>query len=114
MKIELITQEIYNEIIEIQKINKGLTFQNVGYEYINKDLLNDSEKKALNRINEILKSHIIGFIKFNNFLYDKKGGLKIRFQYNYGEEDNSMYFIGVGYLLVNELLNGFNSNCVTN
>ena len=33
----------------------------------------------------------------------------IRFNYNWGAEDNTMSFTGVGYVLLEELLTGFNN-----
>lgn len=106
MKIELITQELYDEILEIQKNVPYLTFQNVGYQYIKKPLPDDAQV-ANDRINEILKDHILGFKYFNNFCHNKDGDLKLRFQYNYGAENNSSSFSGVGYIKLTELLNGF-------
>lgn len=113
MKINLVNKTTYLELKNIFEQNKGLTFQNNGYEYISINDLSEDDKKAYNRVNEILTNQIIGFSKFNNFRVTKKGDVQIRFQYNYGADDDTMYFIGVGYLLLDELLKGFSSNCVT-
>ena len=109
MKIELITKQQYSVIMEIQKSNKKLTFENVGYDYVDKSKFEESDKEAFDKITAILKEHITGFSEFNNFCTTKNGEISIRMQYNYGAEDNSMYFNGVGYILVKELLNGFNN-----
>lgn len=103
MEIKLIDNVIYNELLEIQKNYPVLTFQNKGYEYINISLFNDEEKEKYNRVHEILKNHIVDFVKFNNFLFPEKSDkVKIRCQYKYNES-----FTGVGYLFLDELLNGF-------
>lgn len=105
MEIKLIDDAIYNELLEIQKNYPILTFQNEGYEYIKKSLFNDEEKEKYNRINEILKNHIEDFVIFNNFLFPKKSDrVIVRFQYKWSE-----IFTGVGYLFLDELLNGFDN-----
>ena len=111
MKIQLLNKSNYLELKNIFEKNKGLTFQNNGYEYINIQNLSNEDKESFYRVNQILKNHIVGFYRFNNFRLTKNKNIQIRFQYNYGEEDNTMYFVGVGYILLDELLNGFNSNC---
>ena len=105
MTIELISQSQFDKIKEIKDKNPKLTFENKGYEYI-KDLSKE-DKKAVKEVEDILKNHILGFSKFNNFR-EKNNEIEIRLQYNYGAEDNSMSFIGVGYIMLNELKNGFN------
>lgn len=109
MTIELISQEQYDELLKIQKNHSALTFQNNGYEYIDKSKLSDEDKQALKTIETMLKKHIKGFEKFNNFRFDSQNRLKIRFQYDWSadEESRTIPFTGVGYLLVDELLNGF-------
>jgi hypothetical protein len=107
MKINLITIEQKNSIVEIYNSTPILTLQNKGYEYINKSKLFKDEWKQIETIESILKSAIIGFASFSNFRLDKNNELQIRLQYNYGTEDGDGSFIGVGYILVDELLNGF-------
>ena len=107
MRIELITSEEYNAIVEIQKNNPKLTFQNVGYQYIDKREFSEEDKKAFEDVTALLRSHVCGFSEFNNFRHSKDNELIIRLQYNYNH-DSEGCFIGVGYLLVTELLNGFN------
>lgn len=110
MTIDLITQEQYNILLNIQKNHKILTFQNKGYEYIDKSKLTESDKEAIKEIESILNSHIKGFYNFNNFLFSKDNELRIRFQYNWNYDNNIGSFKGVGYILLDELLNGFRDN----
>ncbi len=107
MRIELISEEQYNLLKTIQEKHNILTFQNDGYEYIDKSKFTQEDQKAFDEVTEILSKHIVGFREFNNFCHSKSGELRIRFQYNYGADDNSRSFTGVGYLLLDELLKGF-------
>ena len=106
MKIQLITPEQHETLVAIQKEFPTLTLQNKGYESINKDILTDQDKEKIKEIETILKASISGFSSFTNFRHDNNGELQIRFQYNY-DYDKKGYFIGVGYILADELLNGF-------
>jgi hypothetical protein len=112
MTITLITQEQYDRIMEIQKNYPLLTFQNEGYEYPDKSKWDENHWNAFNEMTEILSKHIKGFSKFNNFKISKKGFVMLRFQYNWtiDDENKSSYFIGVGYLSVDELLEGFDKS----
>ena len=109
MTIELITEEQYATLLQIHKEHSNLTLQKDGYEYINPSDLTESDKQALYVVTEMLKKHITGFQKFNNFKIDRNNRLVLRFQYNWTADDptNSHPFSGVGYLGVDELLNGF-------
>ena len=109
MKIELITPEQHETILNIYKSFPILTLENKGYEGINRSKLTEAEKEADKKINEILKNHIVGFSRFQNFkTNNKENNLTIRFQYDWSAEDkNSIPFIGVGYIKLDELLNGF-------
>jgi hypothetical protein len=108
MKINLLTKEQHSTLLEIYKNFPSLTLQNKGYEGIKRSDFTDEEKKADKEVNEILKKSITGFSRFQNFLLDKNNELQIRLQYNYNYEPNSgLPFIGVGYILLDELLNGF-------
>jgi len=109
MKIELISPEQYQTLRDIQANHPALTFQNRGYEYIKKSDLSKEDLKALDTITEILKKHVKGFSEFFNFKLDKDGAIKLRFDYNWGADEEGHYFIGVGYLPLDELLNGFKS-----
>jgi hypothetical protein len=107
MKIKLITKEQHEKILNIYKNHPSLIFQNNGYEYIDLNSLSNEDLKRIEELNNILKNHIVGFQKFNNFQTTIKKEVRLRFQYNYGAEDNTKSFIGVGYILLDELLNGF-------
>lgn len=108
MRIELLTQDQYDEILALYKAFPELTLENNGYEYINRREFTDEAKEADKKVSDILKANIYGFQSFSNFCHDKDGNIRIRIQYNWGAEDNSMPFTGVGYCLLTELLNGFN------
>jgi len=102
MEINLITKSEYNQLKVIQKQHPILTLQNIGYETIDKSKFLIADKDAFNKVTNILKKAIVGFIEFNNFKHNKKGELVLRFQYKW-----SWSFTGVGYLKLSELLNGF-------
>lgn len=111
MKIQLITPEEHSRLLEIYESNPTLTLQNKGYEYIGKNKLSDDDNAKIKEIEIILKKAIVGFSSFTNFRLSRSGEIQIRLQYDYGAEDNGPmphHFTGVGYLLVDELLNGFN------
>ena len=114
MKIELITREQYDTLVAIQEKYKILTFQNEGYQYVDKKKFTKEDWKAFDIVTAILRECITGFTEFNNFKIVKKTGeVKVRFQYNWSadwtEGDNPHYYIGVGYLLLTTLVEGFNS-----
>lgn len=109
MKIELITADQHATLQSIYESTPALFLQNKGFEGINKDALRECDKEKLNEVNTILKSSITGFRCFQNFRLTKSKDIQIRFQYNYGAEDNTTPFTGVGYILLDELLNGFES-----
>lgn len=108
MKIELISKEQFDRIVEIQEKHPLLTYQQKGYDYPDKSKWSEEDLSAYNEVTEILRKHIVGFDSFTNFNFNEKTGIRIRLQYNYGAEDNTMSFTGVGYLYLRELLNGFN------
>lgn len=104
MTIYLLNQEEYNALLSIQEKHPRLTFQNVGFQYINPNTLNEGDKEALKQVSDMLNKHVEGFVKFNNFLKNKAGELVLRFQYQW-----SRSFTGVGYITLRELLNGFDN-----
>lgn len=108
MKIQLLNPEQHAEILSIYQAFPELTLENKGYEGIYRAGLSSEAKEADKRVNFILKDHIIGFSEFQNFCHTKDGEIRLRLQYNWGAEDDSMPFTGVGYILLTELLNGFN------
>lgn len=109
MTITLITEDTYNTLVNLQKKHPVLTFQNVGYEYINKSKLNPEDLEVIASISVILSEAVKGFRKFFNFRLSKEGEIEIRFDYNWSAdaEDHSLPFTGVGYLYLDELLTGF-------
>lgn len=109
MRITLIKKRVYNKLLKYYKDFPALTLQNKGYENINRNKFTEKEKKADKEIIDILKTSIVGFRRFQNFKLDKNNNIVLRFQYNYDYEKSvSAGFTGVGYILLNELLNGFN------
>lgn len=108
MKINLITKKQHETILNIFKTYPIFTLQNKGYEGVNRNLFTDEENEKDKKVNDILKSAIFGFRRFQNFRLDKNNELQIRFQYNYNyNPSDGIPFIGVGYILADELLNGF-------
>jgi hypothetical protein len=81
MKIELISEADYNLILKICTEHPVLTFQNIGYEYIDKSKFSESDQEAFDKVTEILKKHIVGFVEFNNFLYSIDNKLRLRVTY---------------------------------
>lgn len=119
MTIELIEQAEYQKLLDIQKSNPKLTFQNDGYQYIGRNTLEEDDKNKLSEAEEVLRKVIKGFKEFNNFkLSEKTEEIRIRFRYDYMADwkaDNEFSrkpspFTGVGYLYLDELLNGFRNN----
>lgn len=102
MKIELITPETYEELKGIFEKHPELTLQNNGYEYLNKSKFTPEVKEAYDTVSDILRNHVDGFSKFHNFRLSKKGRIQLRFDYRW-----DAHFTGVGYILLDELINGF-------
>lgn len=107
MKITLLTKEQHDEILSIYEVFPELTLQNKGYEYIDKSKLPNEAKDAFKAVENILKANIVGFSSFTNFKVNKDGEIQLRFDYNYNYGNNERPFTGVGYILLSELLNGF-------
>ncbi|WP_428743170.1 hypothetical protein [Tenacibaculum sp.] len=112
MTIELISKETYNILRALQRNFPVLTFNNNGYECLNKSKFTGQEENAFKLVSSILKKHIKGFSEFNNFKLRKSGEIVLRFQYNWNADDRRRngYFIGVGYLKLIELYRGFEKN----
>lgn len=87
---------MYNKLISIQKEYPELTFQNEGYEYLSKEIIN-KHKEQIEEISNILKTTISGFVEFNNFKIYKNGDIMIRVQYHWDK-----MFVGVGYFNIEE------------
>lgn len=108
MKINLISVEDYKILEALQKQFKKLTFQNEGFEGLDRSKFTPEEKEADAQINAILKKSIHGFSRFQNFkLQPKTQEVRLRFQYNYNYDGDGLPFTGVGYIFLDELKNGF-------
>jgi hypothetical protein len=110
MRIKLITPEEHAELIRIQAEHPNLTYQAKGYDTPDRSKWSEEYFVAHKNVSDILSKSVVGFHSFTNFTVRKCGGMGIRFQYNYGAEYNTMPFTGVGYLLIDELLNGFTND----
>ena len=53
-------------VLNIYKECPELTFNNIGYQYISKEI-QDKYTKEIKTIDTILKKYIEGFVEFNNF-----------------------------------------------
>ena len=105
MTIKLLTPELHAELKDIHARYPALTFKNEGYQYISPEV-REAHKVPIDRISEILKEHVRGFVKFFNFR-DETGEIVLRFDYDWGAGQNAVHFVGVGYAKLDELLNGF-------
>lgn len=92
------------KLLQIIKDYPELTFDNDGYQYIDKDIL-EKHKDVIKLINMILSKYIGGFSKFNNFKPRKDGTLAVRCQYNWNFNSNENSFIGVGYFNIDDIFN---------
>lgn len=101
MTIELITKREYNKLLHRQQKYAKLTFNNVGYQYVDKSKFFEEDTKAFNEVTEILRKSIKGFVEFNNFLI-VNDIIRVRFQYHYDAS-----FTEVRYLELEELYKGF-------
>ena len=106
MTITLISPEEHKFLMESYENYPRLYLQNQGYEYINPKSLDEEDTARIKEIETILRKSILGFSKFSNFKKDKNENLQIRFQYT----DYGKHFTGVGYIKIDELLNGFDKN----
>lgn len=110
MRINLITPAEHAQLKAIQAEYSNLTLQNTGYEGIDRRTFTNVEKEKDAEVNAILKKAIVGFSRFQNFkTNNKENALTLRFQYDWTAHDRSLGipFTGVGYILLDELLNGF-------
>jgi len=107
MTITLIEQHEYDMLMETQAKFPNLTYQNEGYDKPDKTKWSKEDLKAFESCSAILSQSIKGFSEFNHF---KMGNnrVRVRFQYDWdADNEKGRGFIGVGYLFVDELLNGF-------
>jgi hypothetical protein len=107
MKINLITQKDHKLLKKIYENYPILTLQNKGYEELNTNEFSSVEEIKHKKVTTILKTAISGFRRFQNFKIDKEKNIFLRFQYNYNYDNSSPSFTGVGYVLLDELINEF-------
>ena len=111
MTIELINQESFDILVKIQEKHPLLTYQNKGYDYPDKSKWSEEDNIAFKDAEAILRSCVDGFSHFNHFRMSKNAELEVRFQYDYGKNDPTGHqFIGVGYLKLKELRDGFDKS----
>ena len=111
MTITLISPEEHKFLMESYENYPRLCLQNQGYEYINPKSLDEEDTARIKEIETILRKSILGFSKFSNFKKDKNENPQIRFQYDWSADiEYGTHFIGVGYIKIDELLNGFDKN----
>lgn len=107
MEITLIGKRLYNKLVKIQQQYPNLTYQNKNYDNVDKSKFTEKDWEMFKFVENTLKTHILYFCSFNHFKLRPDGTVVVRFQYNWGGNGNGASFIGVGYLKLTELLNGF-------
>lgn len=113
MRINLVSVEDFDILMDVYTNYPKLSLQNKGYEGIDKSTFSADENSKNDLVSDILKKSIIGFRSFQNFRVNPTTNKpEIRFQYNYNY-DGGLPFTGVGYILIEELLNGFKEKEVT-
>lgn len=120
MILTTLEKEDYNKLLDIQKQYPNLTFVHEPYQGWIPAHFTEEDKNALNEVKSIMSKAIKGFSKFTNFYFNKKGILCIRFYYDWSYTwDNDVNkipirsglpYTGVGYLYLDELLNGFKND----
>lgn len=96
MTITIKSNNNYNRLKELQDNYPALTFNNVGYQGLTKEI-KENHREEIKEIESILKSMISNFSSFKNFKPRKDGGLDVRMQVYYDER-----FIGVCYIDLEE------------
>ena len=107
MTITLLSATEHALLMKMFEDNPNLTFQNKGYDTLNLHNLPPDDQHKLLVINSLLRKCIGGFSSFSHFKVNAAGIPQVRFQYNYNHDNGGIPFVGVGYLLIDELLNGF-------
>ena len=113
MKINLITPEQHTSLSLIFNNYPNLTLQNKGYETPDKSKFSEEDKIKFEEVTALLKKTIHGFNSFKNFRLNKTQEIELRFDYNYNYGTTDLHFIGVGYILLDELLYGFKNGLVS-
>jgi len=98
------TDKYYNRLKQIQQDNPQLTFQNEGYQYLNREIV-ENHKSQIAEITEILKTTVEDFVRFDNFKISKidEGAIKIRCQCYYDRKNTG--FVGVRYYELEDFKN---------
>ena len=92
-------------VLDIYKKCPELTFNNIGYQYLSKEI-QDKYAKEIKTIETILKKYIEGFSEFNNFKPRlENNSVVIRCQYYWGNG-----FTGVGYFKIDDIFHQDNTN----
>lgn len=86
-------------------INNENLISNEAYTRINRDDLTGIDRKDFDFISNLLNEVIV---EFSNFKAVVSGDIfSFRFEYNWNYETDQISFIGVGYIDINTLKNGF-------
>lgn len=102
MKIELISKKEHAFLTEQANNPKFVQKSTKWGEYPSKYNFTKEDKENWDKIEQILRKSVVNFSKFHNFSPDKNGEIRIRIDYAW-----DVHFTGVGYVLIDELLNGF-------
>ena len=79
MTITLITQEEYDRLLHLYTAHPNLTYENLGYDCLDKTSLSPEDLAAFKEVESILSKAIKGFVRFQNFR-TRKQGAQLRFQ----------------------------------
>lgn len=82
----------HDELVRLAKEYKALVFQNDGYEELPGTVIEDN-RQGFDEITSILREHVEGFVRFQNFKRRADGSLCIRCQTRW-----SPSFTGVSYI----------------
>ena len=81
----------YEELSQVMKDYPDLVFNNDGYQQLSDEVI-EANQKGFDRVTELLKQSVAGFVRFQNFKPRKDGTFAVRCQTKW---DSS--FIGVSY-----------------
>ena len=103
MKItRTLTEEEYDKLLELSK-KPELQSDNKYYYHCEHDNLKEDEE--VKYIKNLLKEIIVGFSSFSNFRASNTNILRIQFNWNY--ETHNPTYVGIGYISLKELKEGF-------
>ena len=108
MTIELITKEQHSILKSMFEKFPALTLKGRSHHrYIDRSKFTAEDEEADKVVTEILNKSVKGFVDFLNFRINSNNEIEIRLKY-INRWDGGYPFVGVGYILLDELLNGFN------